>query len=91
MGRRYRQSPLEDLIEIASYLPWWVSILLAIISYLILHSLAIDDAITDIQGIKKTSEIMTHAVTKGILTGMQYIIPIAFTGGAIVWAIKRRK
>ena len=57
MRRRYRQSPLEDLIEIASYLPWWVGILLAIISYLVLHSLAIDDAVIPINGVKNLGEV----------------------------------
>ena len=37
MARR-KQSFLEDLIEIISYLPWWVGTLLAPISYFLLHA-----------------------------------------------------
>ncbi|GEM_PF-2311951 len=40
MARRRKQSPFEDLIDIAALLPWWVSLPLALISYLSLHSIA---------------------------------------------------
>jgi restriction system protein len=37
MARR-KQSTLEDLIEIISYLPWWVGVLLAPISYVLIQA-----------------------------------------------------
>ncbi|WP_312601008.1 hypothetical protein [Pseudomonas luteola] len=41
MARRSKTSPFEDLIFIASRLPWWVSLLLAVLSGVILHRYAI--------------------------------------------------
>ncbi|QWV97207.1 restriction endonuclease [Geomonas nitrogeniifigens] len=34
MARRQRTSPIEDLVTVASKFPWWVSVILAIVSYL---------------------------------------------------------
>lgn len=40
MARRRRQSVLEDIVEIASKLPWKVGVALALGSYLVLHTVA---------------------------------------------------
>ncbi len=40
MARRRRTSLIEDLIEVASRLPWWVSLLIALGSWLILYPIA---------------------------------------------------
>jgi hypothetical protein len=37
---RKRQSPFEDLIDIAGKLPWKISGVLAVVSYLVLHGVA---------------------------------------------------
>ena len=49
MARRPENSPFEDFILIAAKLPWWGGASLAIISYIILHSIAsqpANDALT---------------------------------------------
>ena len=75
---RQKTSPPEDLISLTSRLPWWVCILLAIISYFVLHMIASRPAMT-IVGPGQ----MGDAVTKGIVTTFamffQYIFPFAFT------------
>lgn len=40
MARRRKQSPFEDLIDLAALLPWWLTLPLALIAYLWLHSIA---------------------------------------------------
>jgi restriction system protein len=74
---RQKTSPLEDLISLSSRLPWWVCILLAIVSYFTLHMIASRPAMT-IAGPGQ----MGDAVTKGIVTTLamfgQYIFPFAF-------------
>lgn len=40
MARRRRQSVFEDIVEIASKLPWKVGLVLALASYLVLHAVA---------------------------------------------------
>lgn len=39
MARR-RTSPLEDVIELVSKMPWWVGLILALFSFLFLHAVA---------------------------------------------------
>jgi restriction system protein len=40
MARRKKTSPFEDLIYIASRLPWWVGLLIALAAWLFFHSVA---------------------------------------------------
>ena len=37
---RRRQSGLEEWIEIATKLPWWVALVLAVLLYFVLHQVA---------------------------------------------------
>ncbi len=83
---RQKTSPPEDLISLTSRLPWWVCILLAIISYFVLHMIASRPAMT-IVGPGQ----MGDAVTKGIVTTFamffQYIFPFAFSIAALLSGI----
>jgi len=40
MPRKRKSSPLEDLIDVLALLPWWACVMLALLSYAILSSLA---------------------------------------------------
>lgn len=40
MARRTKSSPAENLIELMAMLPWWGGVVLALASYLLLHSFA---------------------------------------------------
>ena len=44
MSRR-KNSALDDLLDIAKMLPWWIDIAIAIIAYFWLHSIATSDAV----------------------------------------------
>jgi restriction system protein len=37
---RKRTSAVEDLLDLVALLPWWADVLLALISYLLLHAIA---------------------------------------------------
>ena len=45
MARRGETSPAEDIMDIVAMLPWWVGVMLALLSYLLLHSGQIDACI----------------------------------------------
>ena len=89
MARR-RQSPFEDLIEIASKLPWKVGVGLAIFSYLVLHQVA---------GIKVQQPVAM--ANMGAVAGKQLyvtlamfgqvVFPFAFLFGSLLSFIKQRK
>ncbi|SHM13874.1 restriction endonuclease [Pseudomonas punonensis] len=93
MARRRKTSVFEDLISIASRLPWWLSVLLALLSWYWLHDYATSTPprLTDPA---QFSGHLTGAVFRGWATAFQYIIPAACIFGAIASVfgrIRRRK
>jgi restriction system protein len=40
MPRRAKTRPVEDLMDLVAMLPWWAGAVLALLSYLLLHSVA---------------------------------------------------
>ena len=86
MARR-RQSGAEDVIDIVAAFPWYVGILLALISYIVLHIYAG-------QGLTVTSgHNISESVKSGLLHSFaslgQYILPMLFSLGALVSIVKR--
>jgi restriction system protein len=93
MARRRKTSPLEDLIHIASLLPWWLSLLIAFVAWYFLHSLAISPVPT-LTDPKQFGQMLTSQLFRTGALFLQYILPVAFCFGAIgsVYArAKRRK
>ena len=79
------------MITAASRLPWWVCILLAIISFFVLHTIAsrpIAIAVTN-------ANQLGNAAMRGMgqcLAGIgQYVLPLAFSVAAIVSLVKRSR
>lgn len=93
MARRTKTSPFEDLIFIASRLPWWLSLLIALVAWLYFHSVAISPPPT-VTDPKQFGEMMIGQAWRSFAMFLQYIVPVAFIFGAIgsVFArAKRRK
>lgn len=93
MARRRKTSVFEDLISIASRLPWWLNVLLALLSWYWLHGYATSTPprLTDPT---QFSSHLTAAAFRGWATAFQYIIPAACVFGAlasIFGRIRRRK
>lgn len=90
MARRRRQDTFEDLMEFASILPWQVDLVLAVVVYFVLHTVA---------GIKidppTNIGLMGDFVGKqmGVTAAMfgQIILPIIFLIGALISFFKQRK
>ena len=40
MTRRIKQSTADDLMDLAALAPWWVGVVLAVVSYVALHAYA---------------------------------------------------
>lgn len=88
MSRRRRTSPFEDLIEVASLLPYWVSLIIAVIAYLFFHSYATADAQPVIQPGSPIPQNMGGMMFRTFSMFLQYIVPGAFMFGAIISGIK---
>ena len=83
---RQKSSPIEDVIIIASKLPWWAGVTLALISYLILHVIASRSPLP----VTGPGQMGAFAV-RGLYTTLamfgQYVLPFAFGLGAFTSAI----
>jgi restriction system protein len=90
MARRQKTSPAEALIEIASKLPWWLALVLAFISYFLLHAFASQpNTVTPTSG--QMTNFLMPVLLKGLATAGQYILPILFGAAALVSWLQQRK
>ena len=93
MARRRKTSTFEDIVYIASRLPWWLSLIIALGAWLFFHSVATRPLPT-LTDPKQFGDMLTGQVFRSLSLFLQYIIPIAFCFGAIgslFGRFKRRK
>jgi len=83
---RQKRSPIEDVIMVASKLPWWAGIVLALVSYLVLHAFASRPAI-HVTGPGQMGEAMTRSIITTMAFFGQIILPFAFGFGALISGI----
>lgn len=82
MARRRRTSLIEDLIEIASRLPWWVSLLIAMGSWLVLHLIA--NSQPDIpKDLHQMGQSVAGQLIRTFAFFGQFVLPAIFVLGAI--------
>lgn len=88
MARRKRTSSAEDLIDVVAMLPWWVGVLLALVSYLLLRGVASQPVVAAAQpgqaGVAQT-------LWKTFATFGQYILPTICLAGAGMSAWRRKE
>jgi restriction system protein len=85
-----KNSVFDDLVGIAALLPWWLSLILSAVLYVIIHHFAIVNVpiITDP---KQIGQMFTGQITKTLALFGQYIVPLAFVLGAFASVVGRRK
>jgi restriction system protein len=89
MARR-EQGVIEDLVEIASKFPWWVSVVLAIVTYLVLHSFAsMGVAVT--ADAKNIGAVVSTQIFRTFAMIAQYLLPGALLVGAAASVLGRHK
>lgn len=90
MGRRRKNSTLEDWIDVVAMLPWWACVLLALASYMFLSGVAEQGAKPTIT---TTAELGSHAA-KTLWSTLawfgQYLVPGVCLMGAVVSAVNGR-
>lgn len=89
MGRK--TSPLEDLIEVASLMPWKFCLALAVLSYFILHyfaGLEIPKAVD----MAHMQPVFIRTWGKALASFGQYVIPFAFSMAGVIsfWRGQKR-
>ncbi len=90
MPRRGKTSPAEDLIDVVALMPWWVGVVLAVVIYLVLHSVA-SSPLPTVSSPTQVSSLMVNSVWRGLAYGGQYILPFICLLGALTSFLRRRK
>jgi restriction system protein len=90
MARRKKTTFLEDLIDLVALLPWWLGVVLAIVSYFVLHALSGPDVPAP-ANLNQIGATLVHVVWKAFATAGQYLLPFACLIGAATSAWQRRK
>ncbi|SFV00262.1 restriction system protein [Paenacidovorax caeni] len=93
MARRKKSSPLEDVLDLLAMLPWWVCLVLAAVSYFLLHRLAVPIQASDIQGQGgvMVGAMMQKAIIHGLANAGQYIVPLLCIAAAALSAWRRKQ
>lgn len=87
---RQKTSIFEDVIILVSKLPWWAGLMLALVTYLVLHAIASRPP-TPLAGPQQMGDVMAKTFASSLAIFGQYIIPIAFVFGALMSAITARR
>ncbi|HYA19174.1 MAG TPA: restriction endonuclease [Burkholderiales bacterium] len=87
---RKNQGLFDDLIEIISKFPWWVGVVLAIVTYSILHSLT-NSEISGTPNIKDIGSVISTQMFRSFATIGQYLLPAVFLIGSLVSVFERQK
>ncbi len=90
MARKRKQSPFEDLINIAAMLPWWAGVFVALIAYFVLHHFA-TAVVAPPASLGQMSDMVANQLVKTLAMIGQYLLPLAFLIGAGVSAYGRHK
>lgn len=89
MGRLGKTSPTEDIMDLVAMLPWWVGVVLALMSYLLLHGVASQQVVATAQP-GQVGAMVTQTLWKTLAGVGQYILPILCFAGAGMSAWRRR-
>ena len=74
MARRKKTSTADDLLELVAMLPWWAGVLLALVSYFVLHSIASQPVVAPTQP-GQMGAMAAQSLWKSLATVGQYFIP----------------
>ncbi len=89
---RKRTSAADDLLNLVAMLPWWVGVLLALISYVLLHSIAAQPVVAPPQP-GQMGAMVAQTFWKTLASFGQYLLPLICLAGAgmSAWRRKERK
>jgi restriction system protein len=90
MDMAKKTSLFDDLLFIASKLPWWVSLTLAVGSGIYLHSVA-SAPLPIYSGVQQLQSMMLGTLFKTFASFGQFILPTIFGLGALLSILARRK
>jgi len=91
MARRQRKTLADDLVDVASLLPWWLCLILALISYLVLHDMAMQRVITSSVAPGQIGDMVTASMKLALAQVGQYLLPLLFVVSGFVSYARRKR
>lgn len=85
-----KQSLFVALVEVAAMLPWWGSVVLALLSYLVLHHFSVGEQVV-VVNTSQIGSMLTSAMVRTLASVGQYLLPIVFLIGAVISAFNASK
>lgn len=83
MARKRKTSPLDDMLDLVSLLPWWAGVVIAVVGYVVLHRMATPVQVTAVQP-GQVGNLISQSVISGLATAGQYIVPLIGLVGAVM-------
>ncbi len=90
MARRKKQSTLEDFMDLTAMAPWWVGVVLAVVSYVALHAYAQHPMPSTLQP-GQVGSFAVAGMGRALASAGQYVLPLIFLAGAAISAFRRRR
>ena len=90
MVRKRKTSPLEDMLDFVSLLPWWAGVAIAAVGYVVLHRMAAPVQVTAVQP-GQVGSLITHTVFTSFASIGQYLVPLVGLVGAAMSLVRRKK
>ncbi len=90
MVRRKKTGALDDMLNLITLMPWWIGVVLAVVSYVLLHQLSKPGPVVAVKPDQITSLVFSTAVTSMAYAG-QFIVPVICLFGALGSFIGRKK
>ena len=87
MARCNRPKATEGILDFASRLPWWLSVALAVISYLVLRAVA-TSPLPVIESSRDVGIAFLPIAIRGVATALQYVLPLLLVVAAIFSGIQ---
>ena len=91
MARRQRKTLADDLVDVASLLPWWLCLILALISYLVLHDMAMQRVMTSSVAPGQIGDMVTASMKLALAQVGQYLLPLLFVVSGFVSYARRKR
>ena len=90
MARRCKTNLLEDLVALFALLPWWMCLALAVLSYVVLHGLAVQPGLLSLTP-DQVPRAIFGSVFKALAMVGQFLVPMAGVIAAGVSVAGRRR
>jgi restriction system protein len=88
--RREQRGAADDLLAIAAKLPWWASLLIAAVTFVVLHQITGHDVGTA-TSTKDLGVVAARGLYQTLANIGQYILPLIFIVGAVDSVLGQRK